>query len=108
MEQLYEYSKEFRDYHKESVPLCAAENAISDFVMLPLNFGFQERYIMNNTYSFNMNDNFIGCEKLLPFYQKLSEVCERIFGAKYTDTRAFTGMNAIDYEIGRASCRERV
>ena len=96
LEQLYEYSRSFRDYHKESVPLCAAENAISDFVMLPLSFGFQERYIMNNTYSFNMNDNFIGCEKLLPFYQKLSEVCERIFGAKYTDARPFTGMNAID------------
>lgn len=94
--QLYDYSKDFKDYHERSLPLCAAENIISPFANLPLNFGFQERYIMNNTYSFNMDDNFIGCEKLFPFYQKISDVCGRIFGAKYTDPRPFTGMHCID------------
>lgn len=96
LDDLYSYSKEFKEYHDRALPLCAAENIISSFANLPLSFGFQERYIMNNTYSFNMNDNFIGCEKLFPFYQKLSEVCERIFGAKYTDPRPFTGMHCID------------
>lgn len=96
LEQLYEYSKDFKEYHKRALPLCAAENVISPFADLPLSFGFQERYIMNNTYSFNMNDNFIGCEKLFPFYQKISEVCERLFGARYTDPRPFTGMHCID------------
>lgn len=96
LEQLYDYTKEFKEYHKRALPLCAAENVISPFADLPLSFGFQERYIMNNTYSFNMNDNFIGCEKLFPFYQKISEVCERLFGAKYTDPRPFTGMHCID------------
>ena len=96
LDQLFDMSKDFEDYHERALPLCAAENVISPFANLPLIYGFQERYIMNNTYSFNMDDNFIGCEKLFPFYQKLSEVCSRIFGAKYTDPRPFTGMHCID------------
>ncbi|MCI8599034.1 MAG: NTP transferase domain-containing protein [Lachnospiraceae bacterium] len=104
LEELFVLSKDFDDYHKRSVPLCAAENVISPFANLPLSYGFQERYIMNNTYSFNMDDNFIGCEKLFPFYQKLSEVCERIFGAKYTDPRPFTGMHCIDM-ITKTICK---
>lgn len=96
LNKVYSLSKEFKDYHERALPLCAAENVISPFANLPLSFGFQERYIMNNTYSFNMDDNFIGCEKLFPFYQMLSEICSRIFGAKYTDARPFTGMHCID------------
>ncbi len=96
LEKLLAASKDFIKYHKDTVPLCAAENVCSDFTNLPLSLGFQERYIMNNTYSFNMEDNFIGCEKLFPFYQMISETCERIFGAKYTDPRPFTGMHCID------------
>ncbi len=95
---------DFINYHKETVPLCAAENVCSKFTNLPLTLGFQERYIMNNTYSFNMNDNFIGCEKLYPFYQMISETCERIFGAKYTDPRPFTGMHCIDM-ITKTVCK---
>lgn|GEM_PF-133775 len=101
---LYNYSKEFKEYHDRALPLCAAENVISEFANLPLGFGFQERYIMNNTYSFNMDDNFIGCEKLFPFYQKLSEICERLFGAKYSDARPFTGMHCIDM-IAKTVCK---
>ena len=96
LNKLYDFSSDFKRYHERALPLCAAENAISPFANLPLGFGFQERYIMNNTYSFNMDDNFIGCEKLFPFYQMLSETCSRIFGAKYTDARPFTGMHCID------------
>ena len=104
LDDLYNYSKEFKEYHDRALPLCAAENVISQFANLPLSYGFQERYIMNNTYSFNMNDNFIGCEKLFPFYQKLSDVCNRLFGAKYTDPRPFTGMHCIDM-ITKTVCK---
>lgn len=96
LKQLYDMTQEFVDYHKNALPLCAAENVISEFANLPYSFGFQERYIMNNTYSFNMDDNFVGCEKLLPFYQKLSDACRRIFHAEYSDARPFTGMHCID------------
>lgn len=104
LDKLYNYSSEFKKYHDEALPLCAAENVISPFANLPLSFGFQERYIMNNTYSFNMDDNFIGCEKLFPYYQELSDVCERLFGAKYTDPRPFTGMHTIDM-IAKTVCK---
>lgn len=96
IEDLYELSLDFHEYHERALPLCAAENVISPFANLPLDFGFQERYIMNNTYSFNLEDNFVGCEKLYPFYQQLSDACERIFGARFTDPRPFTGMHCID------------
>ena len=96
LDELYFLSEDFHKYHERALPLCVAENVISPFANLPLGFGFQERYIMNNTYSFNMEDNFVGCEKLYPFYQKLSEACERVFGARYTDSRPFTGMHCID------------
>lgn len=104
LDLLYGYSREFKEYHDIALPLCAAENVISPFANLPLSFGFQERYIMNNTYSFNMDDNFIGCEKLFPYYQMISDACARIFGAKYVDPRPFTGMHCIDM-ITKTICK---
>lgn len=104
LDKVYTLSKDFKEYHDRTLPLCAAENIISPFANLPLAFGFQERYIMNNTYSFNMDDNFIGCEKLFPYYQMISDSCERIFGAKYTDPRPFTGMQTLDM-ITKTICK---
>ncbi len=104
LDKVYALSKDFKEYHDRALPLCAAENIISPFANLPLAFGFQERYIMNNTYSFNMDDNFIGCEKLFPYYQMISDACERIFGAKYTDSRTFTGMQTLDM-ITKTICK---
>lgn len=99
LDKVYDLTVDFKKYHMRALPLCAAENVISPFANLPLAFGFQERYIMNNTYSFNMDDNFIGCEKLYPYYQMISDACERIFCAKYTDPRPFTGMQTLDMVI---------
>ena len=99
LERVYELTKDFVEYHKRAIPLCAAENIISDFANFPLTVGFQERYIMNNTYSFNLDDNFVGCEKLYPFYKELSDICERLFSAKYVDPRPFTGMHCIDMVV---------
>ena len=104
LQKVYDLSKDFKEYHQRALPLCAAENVVSPFANLPLAFGFQERYIMNNTYSFNMDDNFIGCEKLFPYYQMISDACERIFGAKYTDPRPFTGMQTLDM-ITKTICK---
>lgn len=104
LHQLYGYTREFKEYHDIALPLCAAENVISPFANLPLSYGFQERYIMNNIYSFNMDDNFIGCEKLFPYYQMISDACGRIFGAQYVDPRPFTGMHCIDM-ITKTICK---
>jgi glycine/serine hydroxymethyltransferase len=94
IELMRELGKKFSNYQKTTLPLCAAENAMSDFVKLPLAMGFQERYIMGSAYDYSMDDNFIGSEVLLPYYNAISELGLELFCAKYTDVRTLTGMNA--------------
>lgn len=94
IEKLKMLNQKFQDYHKTSLPLCAAENVISDFVESPLTMGYQERYIMGSAYDFSMNDNFIGADMLYPYYQMISELSKELFHAQFTDVRTLTGMNA--------------
>lgn len=95
IQELVNITESFETYYDMTLPLCAAENVISPFVNLPLSMGFQERYIVGNTYSYMEKDNFIGSTYLLPFYQMISDKCEKIFHAKYTDARTLTGMNCL-------------
>lgn len=95
IQELVNITDSFSTYYNRTLPLCAAENVISDFGNLPLSMGFQERYIVGNTYSYLEDNNFIGSNYLLPFYEMISEKCEKIFGAKYTDSRTLTGMNCL-------------
>lgn len=85
---------QFQKYHKKSLPLCAAENILSDFVKWPLISGYQERYIMGSAYDFTMNDNFIGASLLYPYYLMIDDLCKELFHAEFTDVRTLTGMNA--------------
>lgn len=95
IQELSNLTDSFLSYHGTTLPLCAAENIVSKFANLPLTMGFQERYIVGNTYSFSESDNFIGSEYLLPFYKLISEKCENLFNAKYSDSRTLTGMNCL-------------
>lgn len=95
IQELVNITDSFLTYYNRTLPLCAAENVISDFGNLPLSMGFQERYIVGNTYSYLEDNNFIGSHYLLPFYEMISEKCQKIFGAKYTDSRTLTGMNCL-------------
>ena len=95
IQELVNLTESFESYYDMSLPLCAAENVVSEFVNMPLSMGFQERYIVGNTYSYSGSDNFIGSTYLLPFYKMISEQCEKIFGAKYADARTLTGMNCL-------------
>lgn len=100
IETICELTKNFKNFHENSLPLCAAENVISDFVKIPLMADFQERYIMGSAYNYEMNNtNFIGSEYLLPYYKIIGELGEELFHAKYTDARALTGMNAVNIVI---------
>ena len=94
IEKLNRINKNFQEYHRTCLPLCAAENVISDFVKWPLIAGYQERYIMGSAYDFTMNDNFIGADMLYPYYQMISELGKELFHAQFTDVRTLTGMNA--------------
>lgn len=85
----------FNEYQADTLPLCAAETPISRFAKLPLSGDFQERYIVGNTYSFVMDDNFIGSEFLLPFYKMVHDECAILFGSKFADPRPLSGMNCL-------------
>ncbi|WP_195635588.1 NTP transferase domain-containing protein [Enterocloster bolteae] len=95
LQELVNITESFTTYYNRTLPLCAAENVISDFGNMPLSMGFQERYIVGNTYSYLEDNNFIGSTYLLPFYEMISEECREIFNAKYTDARTLTGMNCL-------------
>ena len=95
IQELVNLTESFTTYYNNSLPLCAAENVISPFGNLPLSMGFQERYIVGNSYSYKEDDNFIGSTYLLPFYNMIGDECQKIFHAKYTDARTLTGMNCL-------------
>jgi len=95
IQELVNLTESFVSYYDKTLPLCAAENVISSFANMPLSMGFQERYIVGNTYSYLEEDNFIGSNYLLPFYQMISDQCNKLFGAKYSDARTLTGMNCL-------------
>lgn len=95
IQELVNITESFTSYYHSTLPLCAAENVISEFGNMPLSMGFQERYIVGNTYSYLEDNNFIGSTYLLPFYEMISEECKTVFGAKYTDARTLTGMNCL-------------
>ena len=86
---------EFQCYRNGVLPLCAAENIISEFSKQPLMLGLQERYILDGYLNYNEQANMIGSKKLLPFYKLVSSQCEDLFAAKYTDCRSLSGMNAL-------------
>lgn len=86
---------EFENYRRAALPLCAAENIISEFSKSPLLYGLQERYILGGYLDYNEDNNMIGSKKLLPFYEIISEQCKELFGAYYTDCRSLSGMNAL-------------
>lgn len=92
---LHDVLEDFVRFQKTTIPLCAAENIMSDFCKIPLDADLQERYIMGNVYSFNAEDNFVGSEYLLPIYSLIHESCKTLFGAAYTDARTLTGMNCL-------------
>ncbi len=90
-----EVFENFNTYQKSTIPLCAAENVISDFCKLPLSGDLQERYIMGNYNNHNYDDNFIGSEMLLPFYNLIHEKCKTLFNSEYSDARTLSGMNCL-------------
>jgi len=85
----------FKDSNNKSIPLCAAENIMSDFARIPLNSELQEKYIMGGTISYQEEDNFIGSKSLFPIYELINESCKNLFDANYSDPRTLSGMNTV-------------
>jgi len=87
-------AKNFEDFKKESIPLCAAETEISRWVRTPLASSMQERYIMGGVLDLDTEDNFVGAELIYPLYGLVQNLCAKLFGCDYADPRTLSGMNA--------------
>jgi glycine hydroxymethyltransferase len=87
--------KNFKDNNRKGIPLCAAENIMSDFARLPLKSELQEKYIMGGTINYQEEDNFIGSDLLFPIYESITKSCSILFNANYSDSRTLSGMNTI-------------
>ena len=82
--------EEFEASDKNTIPLCAAENYISNFVKQPLISNFEGRYSCVNNDGSNsfLEEEYIEKLKLL-----LQKQCEILFSCKYTNADTLTGIN---------------
>lgn len=92
-EILKEYNqlcKDFNQYENTVIPLCAAENYVSDFCMKPLISNFEGKYSFTESPG---NNSFIGGEYIERLNKLLKKQCKIMFGANYTNTETLTGIN---------------
>lgn len=88
-------TQNFNEFRKECIPLCAAENCMSEFSKIPLSSSVKEKYLMGSPLKYNEDDNFVGADIVYPYYNIISELCQQIYGSIYSDARTLTGMNSI-------------
>jgi glycine hydroxymethyltransferase len=94
-EQFIKITENYNNFKKNCIPLCAAENCMSHFAKLPLSSSIKEKYIMGSSLEYVKDDNFIGADIVYPYYHIISDLCNQLYDATYSDARTLTGMNAI-------------
>lgn len=94
MRKLLELSEKVKKFNNEKLPLCAAENQMSEFSQNKMCENFAHLYAMGNLYRDIKND-FIGSEYIFNLYDILSDICKDLFDAQYTDARTLSGMNCV-------------
>lgn len=90
---LDEYNQLCRDlnsYENTIIPLCAAENYVSEFCMAPLISNFEGKYSFKES---SGNNSFIGGEYVERLNELLKKQCKKLFQANYTNTETLTGIN---------------
>lgn len=85
-------SERLKKFNEEKIPLCAAENVLSEFSKNDLCENFAHLYAMGNL-TRDISNDFIGSQYIFELYDILSELCKNVFGADYTDARTLSGMN---------------
>lgn len=88
-------TEKYNEFKKNCIPLCAAENCVSEFSKIPLNSSIKEKYVMGSPLEFIKDDNFIGADIVYPYYHIISDLCNQLYDAQYADARTLTGMNSI-------------
>lgn len=88
-----EYKKlcnEFDQFDNNTIPLCAAENYISNFVKKPLISSFEGRYSCVNSDGTN---SFLEGEYIERLKELLQKQCKKMFNSDYTNADTLTGIN---------------
>ncbi len=78
------------------IPLCAAENYISEFSKSALSSTFEGKYSFPDNKGGN---SFVGGEVILGLNKLLAELCEEIFATSYINADSVTGINCITVTI---------
>ncbi len=84
-----------KQFNKISLPLCASENIISPFTLLPLQDFTHEKYLLGKTANFSEEGNFVGAEILYEIYNLLNQQAKKLFHCSYADARTLSGLNCI-------------
>ena len=90
LEEYKQLCKDLDQYERTAIPLCAAENYVSNFCMRPLISNFEGKYSFTET---SGNNSFIGGEYIERLNILLKKQCQKMFGATYTNTETLTGIN---------------
>lgn len=88
-------TEKYNEFKKNCIPLCAAENCVSEFSKIPLSSSIKEKYVMGSPLEYIKDDNFIGADIVYPYYHIISDLCRQLYDAQYADARTLTGMNSI-------------
>lgn len=88
-------TEKYNEFKKNCIPLCAAENCVSEFSKIPLSSFIKEKYVMGSPLEYIKDDNFIGADIVYPYYHIISDLCSQLYDAQYADARTLTGMNSI-------------
>lgn len=93
----------YQKFNQSKIPLCAAENYISDFVKKPLSSEWIGKYSLSHKY-FNSTSDFIGGSYVHELIEMTVDQCNKIFNAKHSNPKTLTGMNC--FTVTLMSCME--
>ena len=81
----------FKEFEKNKLPLCAAENYLSDFVNNNISI-WEGKYCLS-LYDFQPQSDFIGAEYVNELLKLTIELCSKIFKCNYVNPKTLSGMN---------------
>lgn len=91
----------YKHFDADKLPLCAAENYTSEFVNNSQISIWNGKYGLSS-HNYNKESDFIGGEYLQELVSLTEDQCNRLFGAKYSNSKTFTGMNC--FTVSLLSC----
>lgn len=94
LKYLTDIYEEYREFDRDKIPLCAAENFVSPFAKQGLISCYEGKYVSGYIHRDKEKD-FIGSDYLEKVLLLANELANKLFHAKYNDFRSLTGMNTV-------------